>query len=49
MVFTMKMSTDKNQLSLREYIARTCLVRRPGSVVGIATGYLLDGPGIETR
>ena len=24
-------------------------MRGPGSVVGIATGYGLDGPGIETR
>jgi hypothetical protein len=24
-------------------------VREPGSVVGIATGYGLDGPGIESR
>jgi len=24
-------------------------VRRPGSVVGVATGYGLDGPGIESR
>jgi len=45
----MKISTDKNQLSLCEYIARTCLVRGPGSVVGITNVYLLDGPGIETR
>ena len=22
---------------------------RPGSVFGLATGYVLDGPGIETR
>ena len=25
------------------------LVREPGSSVGIATGYGLDGPGIESR
>jgi hypothetical protein len=25
------------------------LIRRPGSSVGIATGYGLDGPGIEFR
>jgi hypothetical protein len=49
MVFAMKISTDKNQLSLCEYIARTCLVRGPGSVVGITNVYLLDGPVIETR
>ena len=24
-------------------------MKRPGSVVGIATGYRLDGPGIESR
>jgi len=24
-------------------------IRGPGSVVGIATGYGLDGPGIESR
>jgi hypothetical protein len=27
----------------------TTLLRGPGSVVGIATGYELDGPGIESR
>ena len=26
-----------------------CLTREPGSVVGIATGYGLDGPGVESR
>jgi hypothetical protein len=26
-----------------------CLVYGPGSTVGIATGYGLDGPGIESR
>ena len=26
-----------------------CLIRGPGSSVGIATGYGLDGPGIESR
>jgi len=26
-----------------------CALRGPGSVVGIATGYGLDGPGIESR
>jgi hypothetical protein len=24
------------------------IIRGPGSVVGIATGYVLDGPGIES-
>jgi hypothetical protein len=26
----------------------SCIFRGPGSVVGIATGYGLDGPGIES-
>jgi hypothetical protein len=31
------------------YAVRTLRVCGPGSVVGIATGYGLDGPGIESR
>jgi len=31
------------------FIHCLCFIRGPGSVVGIATGYGLDGPGIETR
>ena len=49
MSFTMLYSTDKNHFSLREYITRKCIVRGPGSSVGIKTGYLLNGPEIETR
>ena len=30
-------------------LASTLLTSGPGSVVGIATGYGLDGPGIESR
>jgi hypothetical protein len=33
------------QLQLNKYI----IYGGPGSVVGIATGYVLDGPGIESR
>ena len=32
-----------------EILIRTQLTSGPGSVVGIATGYRLDGPGIESR
>jgi len=31
------------------FFSYNCLVRGPGSVVGIATGYGLDGPGIESQ
>ena len=31
------------------YWLRYCTKCGPGSVVGIATGYGLDGPGIESR
>jgi hypothetical protein len=30
-------------------IVTTCTASEPGSSVGIATGYGLDGPGIESR
>ena len=33
----------------RNYIMKINTNDRPGSVVGIATGYGLDGPGIEFR
>jgi hypothetical protein len=38
---------DKVQLTCR-YCGSVCYVNGPGSVVGIATGYGLDGPGIES-
>jgi hypothetical protein len=31
------------------YVVPTLLVKGPGSIVGVATGYGLDGPGIESR
>ena len=31
------------------YFVNLYMFRGPGSVVGIATGYGLDGPGIESR
>jgi hypothetical protein len=31
------------------FVSSTHLVRGPGNSVGIATGYGLDGPGIESR
>jgi len=41
------------QLSVVEseflFLSYNCLGRWPGSVVGIATGYGLDGPGIESQ
>ena len=39
-----------NSLTLRKFeFPNTFTKRGPGSVVGIATGYGLDGSGIETR
>ena len=42
-----------NQISVLPVLSNLCPVyiylRGPGSVVGIATGYGLDGPGIESR
>jgi hypothetical protein len=35
-------------LPVREYAKQHKYVRGPGSSVGIATGYRLDGPGIES-
>ena len=32
-----------------EFTVPTCFGYGPGIVVGIATGYALDGPGIESR
>jgi len=36
-------------IALRPILLSSHLRRGPGSVVGIATGYGLDGPGIESR
>jgi hypothetical protein len=33
----------------KKYFVRYLDVSRPDSVVGISTGYGLDGPGIESR
>ena len=38
---------DEVQLTCR-YCGSVCYVTGPGSVVGIATGYGLGGPGIES-
>ena len=35
--------------TLRKNIQEPCIISGPGSVVDIATGYGLDGPGIESR
>jgi hypothetical protein len=35
--------------SYRIYLLTFMVMCRPGSSVGIATGYGLDGPGIESR
>jgi hypothetical protein len=37
------------QFSTRDILIFYIIYRRPGSVVGIATAYGLDGPGIESR
>ena len=37
-----------NNINVLHYIIEYCIVL-PGSSVGIATGYGLDGPGIESR
>ena len=34
---------------MKSYFYKLCLMFGPGSVVGIATAYGLDGPGIESR
>jgi hypothetical protein len=48
---TSEITTKQKQLHMQElhnfYTCLTFLV--PGNVVGIATGYGLDGPGIESR
>ena len=36
-------------LGILTFGVTSCTVQGPGSVVGIATGYGLDGPGIESR
>ena len=35
--------------TLFDILRVSVLIRGPGGVVGIATGYGLDGPGIESR
>jgi len=42
---------DRHQVDVntKEYIILTHRSPGPGSVVGIATAYGLDGPGIESR
>ena len=39
----------RTRTSSEQYKFRTKQLGGPGSVVGIATGYGLDGPGIESR
>ena len=39
----------ENTCPALQLILRLCLECRPGSVVGIATGYGLDGPRIDSR
>jgi len=40
---------DEKETTFVAYVPNYILVCEPGSVVGIATGYGLDGPGIESR
>jgi hypothetical protein len=42
---------QRGQISVntKDLLCRICNHCGPGSVVGIATGYGLDGPGIESR
>ena len=42
----LKLNHDKKKIALK---GRPFTDSGPGSVVGIATGYGLDGPGIESR
>jgi len=44
-----KMIIDNIKAKLVIFTHRSMKARGPGSVVGIATGYGLDGPGIELR
>jgi hypothetical protein len=37
------------RIALQEYLYVICIVQGPGSSVGIATGYGLDGQGIESN
>jgi hypothetical protein len=39
----------KRTMTPRSIRSHPCRLSKPGSVVGIATGYGLDGPGIESR
>jgi len=41
--------SKKNYMHSYTCFTQSCTACGPGSVVGIATGYGLDGPGIETR
>ena len=43
------MTAFANFMSYLAYSCRHYIDGGPGSVVGIATGYGLDGPGIESR
>jgi hypothetical protein len=36
-------------VDLRNIFRKVTIIDGPGSVVGIATAYVLDGPGIECR
>jgi len=36
-------------MTMNAYLLRNMNIRGPGSVVGIASAYGLDGPGIESR
>jgi hypothetical protein len=45
----MKFNTQDKSSIIRRIIIRIILLQGPSSVVGIATGYELDGPGIKSR
>ena len=46
---TFRSTTDRITTVIPQYYNTTIVLRGPGSVIGIATRYGLDGPGIESR
>ena len=46
LLYTCSLRQDISQRRKKNHVYTTC---GPGSVVGIATGYGLEGPGIESR
>ena len=43
------MDTVVTEITMVDFITKVTKISGPGSAVGIATGYGLDGPGTESR